>query len=218
MKYLYIIFVLILLSCNEKSINIKNNEIPSVKIGNQIWMKKNLDIEYFRNGDKISQIADSLEWSKTAKPAWCYYNNDPILGRIYGKLYNQYAIEDPRGLAPIGWKIPKEKDWEILENFLGDSSKAGGILKATGTIEGGTGLWHEPNFGATNISGFTALPGGYRFPNGTFHGIGYYGYWWAFTGVDTNNTWHRFLHYQGSYIHLLDYGTNAGLSVRCIKE
>ncbi|ROL60926.1 hypothetical protein D9V86_08420 [Bacteroidetes/Chlorobi group bacterium ChocPot_Mid] len=219
MKYLFILSISFLLACNEQiDEKTSKNEIPYVKIGTQIWMLKNLDIEHFRNGDIIPQVSDSVEWSSIKSPAWCYYNNDPLLGKIYGKLYNQYAVEDTRGLAPKGWKIPNEKDWETLEEYLGDSSKAGGALKSTGTVEQGNGLWFAPNVGATNISGFTALPGGYRFPDGMFFGTGYYGYWWAFTGKDTNNTWHRFLHYQGSYIHLLDYGPNAGLSVRCIKE
>jgi len=207
-----------LFTCTEQSSINEKVKFESVKIGNQIWMLKNLDIERFRNGDIIPQITDSAKWANTQSPGWCYFDNDPSNGKIFGKLYNRYAVEDKRCLAPVGWHIPTEKDWEELEEFLGADSVVGGSLKSTGTIENKDGLWFAPNTGATNKSGFSALPGGYRYPDGTFFGLGYYGYWWAFTGVDTNNTWHRFLHYQGSYIHYLDYGPNAGLSIRCLKN
>ncbi|MFH1052619.1 MAG: fibrobacter succinogenes major paralogous domain-containing protein [bacterium] len=215
MRYFLALLLVVLISCSE-STDVREN-IPPVKIGEQIWMLKNLDVERFRNGDIIPQISDSLEWINTESPAWCYYDNSPEIGKIYGRLYNKFAVDDPRGLAPKGWHIPTGSDWAELQEYLGNPDSAAGKLKSIGTIEDGTGLWRSPNTGATNESGFTALPGGYRFPDGWFYGEGMYGYWWAYTGNDTN-TWHRFIYYYGAEIHYLDYGTNAGLSVRCIKD
>ena len=110
-----------------------------VKIGTQVWMSTNLDVTYYRNGDKIPQVKDSVKWARLTTGAWCWYNNDSATGAVYGKLYNWYAVNDPRGLAPIGWHIPSDTEWDTLSARLGGASKAGGKLKDTGTIEAGTG-------------------------------------------------------------------------------
>src|SRR5262249_47959916 len=144
-----------------------------------------------RNGDKIPQVKGKAAWESLTTGAWCWYNNDSATGAVYGKLYNWYAVNDPRGLAPAGWHVPSDAEWDTLATHLG--SNAGGKLKDTGTIEAGTGLWHAPNTGATNKTGFTGLPGGYR-PNygtGTFYYIGSYGYWWSSTEYDTDNAFYR---------------------------
>lgn len=130
----------------------------AIKIGTQTWSGKNLDVAYFRNGDPIPEAKTDAEWKKAGEnkqPAWCYYNNDPANGKKYGKLYNWYAVDDKRGLAPAGWHIPSEKEWNILIDYLGGDLEAGGKLKALTD-------WESPNKGATNSSGFTALPAGIR--------------------------------------------------------
>lgn len=150
-----------------------------VTIGEQVWMTENLNVDKFRNGDTIPHAKTDEGWEKAAEnkqPARCYYDNDPSNGEKYGKLYNWYAVNDARGLAPDGWKIPTSADWTDLADFLGGTSDAGGKLKETGTTH-----WDSPNTGATNETGFTALPGGYRRYDGKFGDFGSYGTLWSAT-------------------------------------
>lgn len=149
-----------------------------VKINNQVWMTKNLNVSNYRNGDEIYHARTAEDWKRAGEQgigAWCYYDNAAGLGAIYGKLYNWYAVNDPRGLAPRGWRVPSDDDWQELEDFYGEKN-GGAFLKSTGTS-----LWKEPNEGANNLSGFSALPGGYRFSNGTFTNMGSNAYWWSST-------------------------------------
>jgi uncharacterized protein (TIGR02145 family) len=187
-----------------------------IKIGSQKWMTKNLEVSRYRNGDRIPQVKDPGKWAALTTGAWCWYNNDSATGAVYGKLYNWYAVNDQRGLAPIGWHIPSDAEWDTLETYLGNN--AGGKLKDTGTIEAGTGLWYAPNFRATNESGFTGLPGGYHSINGAFYVIGYDGYWWSSTGNDTANAWYRYLSYVSRKLGNKYSGKPNGLSVRCLKD
>jgi len=144
----------------------------TVTIGTQVWMTKNLDVTTFRNGDPIPQAKTDAEWQRAGKnqqPAWSYYNNDPANGAKYGKLYNWYAVNDLRGLAPKGWHVPSDDEWTILHDYLG--SDAGAKMKSkTGWNENGNG---------TNSSGFSGLPGGGRNDGGAVNGIGHVGYWWS---------------------------------------
>src|SRR5690606_33259564 len=118
--------------------------------------------------DVIPQVTDPTIWGNLTTGAWCYYNNDPANEIIYGKLYNWYAVNDPRGLAPVGWHIPSDSEWTILTDYLGGFEVAGGKMKETGTTH-----WANPNIGADNSSGFTGLPGGYRAYNSAeFNTIG----------------------------------------------
>jgi len=143
-----------------------------VSIGGQVFMSKNLDVSTFRNGDPIPQAKTYEEWGRAGEnqqPAWCYYNNDPANGAKYGKLYNWYAVNDSRGLAPEGWHVPSDAEWTILTDYLG--SDAGTKMKSkTGWNENGNG---------TNSSGFSGLPGGGRNDGGAVNGIGHVGYWWS---------------------------------------
>jgi uncharacterized protein (TIGR02145 family) len=129
---------------------------PRGIIGTQRWMTRNLDVDTYRNGDSIPYVSDPGIWFSLTTGAWRYYNDDPANDVIYGKLYNWYAVNDPRGLAPIGWHVPTETEFNTLRTFLGGSSVAGGPLKAIGTD-----YWTSPNTGATNRSGFNALGAGY---------------------------------------------------------
>src|ERR1035437_3981549 len=124
--------------------------IPSVTICSQIWMLKNLDVSTYRNGDAIPQVTDSIQWVNLTTGAWCYYNNNSANGPVYGKLYNWYAVNDPRGLAPVGWHVPSHAEWTELSICLyaiSPTGNVGGKMKSTGTIEAATGLWYAPNTG-----------------------------------------------------------------------
>lgn len=186
----------------------------AIEIGSQIWMKKNLDVSTYRNGDVIPEVKDPNEWLSLKTGAWCYYDNDVKNGKIYGKLYNWYAVNDPRGLAPIGYHIPTMKEIKFLLGYLGGSDIAGYKLKEAGTA------WNPPNIyvNNSNSSGFTALPGGCRSGTyGGFEGFGWIGKWWY---VNFSNSAGFFL--------LMDYTSvvptaeftyeSFGLSLRCIKD
>ena len=129
------------------------NAFGVTSIGTQIWMTRNLTVSQYRNGDIIPEVTDPAAWAALTTGAWCYYNNDPANGPIYGKLYNWYAVNDSRGLAPNGYHIPTTTEWTTLTNTLGGLSLAGGDLKEAGITH-----WSDPNTGATNNSGFTGLP------------------------------------------------------------
>jgi uncharacterized protein (TIGR02145 family) len=187
-------------------------QYSSIQIGTQQWMKKNLDVVTYRNGDIIPQVTDPTVWANLTTGAWCYYNNDPANGAIYGKLYNWYAVNDARGLAPQGWHIPTDEEWSTLSTFLGGISVAGGKMKTTGTTR-----WTTPNTGATNESGFSGLPGGYCF-DGDFYGVGDYGYWWSSSEDDANRAWSRFLSYSNDNAYQYSGIKRSGFSVRCLGD
>lgn len=187
--------------------------IETVTIGTQVWMLKNLDVDHYRNGDSIPQVTDSMDWKNLKTGAWCYYNNDPENGLIYGKIYNFYAVYDSRGLAPSGWHISKEGEWDKLEYFIGDTSNAGGKLKETGTLH-----WQSPNSGATNESGFTALPGGYRSYDGNFYNIGSDGKWWTDYYNKLDSCIGRTLKYNLRKLIHRSESQVSGFSVRCVKD
>jgi len=187
------------------------------KIGNQIWATKNLDVATYRNGDAIPQVQDATAWNILTTGAWCYYENNSANGTTYGKLYNWYAVNDPRGLAPTGYHIPTSAEWSTLNTYLGGMQIAGGKMK-----ESGTSHWISPNTDATNSSGFTGLPGGYRDDSffSFFSGVGTIGWWWTSGGVGSNKAWDVKLRNNNGEVS--GYGNGApiryGMSVRCIKD
>lgn len=197
--------------------NIDEDCIPSVAICDQTWMLKNLDVDHYRNGDPIPQVQDQTAWWSLTTGAWCYYQNNSSNGTVYGKLYNWYAVNDPRGLAPQGWHIPTDVEWNTLLNCLGSWEVAGGKMKSTGTIQDGTGLWYAPNTYASNSSGFTGLPGGCTF-NNTFVNVGYTGYWWSSTESNSTNALQCTLGYTTGSAWILFYQKQFGFSVRCVRD
>jgi uncharacterized protein (TIGR02145 family) len=231
-KYYFTITSLLVLaigitSCSNEETKTQNNTasrptVPvmanEVQIGNQIWMTKNLNVSRYRNGDPIPQVTNPTQWANLTTGAWCYYNNDPANGPIYGKLYNWYAVIDPRGLAPAGWHVPSDAEWTILTTFLGFTDVAGAKMKATGTLEAGTGLWKSPNASATNSSGFSALPGGTRSFIGLFSNVGFNGYWWSSSEYDNTNVWYGYLFYTNGSAYRNYAQKVNGFSVRCIKN
>jgi uncharacterized protein (TIGR02145 family) len=189
------------------------NIYNQITIENQTWMGKNLDVDHYRNGDTIPQVTDSLAWSNLKTGAWCYYNNDPNNSAVYGKLYNWYAVHDPRGLAPVGWHIPSDAEWTRLTYNLGGESIAGGKLKSVTP-----NLWRSPNAGATNETGFNAQPGGYRYITGNFFYLGDYGFWWSSTSSSAAFALYRNMNYDDSKVDRSDVDKEVGFSVRCIKD
>jgi uncharacterized protein (TIGR02145 family) len=186
---------------------------PSVLIGAQYWMEKNLDVTTYRNGDPIPYVTDSTVWAGLTTGAWCYYNNDPANGAVYGKLYNWYAVNDARGLAPTGWHIPTDVEWLTLITTLGGEPVAGGKMKVAGLTR-----WSTPNTAAVNTSGFAGLPGGIRSDLGTFVNVGYGGYLWSSTEANSLNAWFRLLDYDYGSLVTYNYFKQIGLSVRCLRD
>lgn len=169
-------------------VDIDGNVYPVIKIANKHWISKNLDVTHYKNGDSIPQVQDAATWANLTTGAWCYYENQTANGTTYGKLYNWYAMNDPRGIAPEGWHVPTDDEWLAIIDSLGGSSVAGGKLKATT-------LWNSPNTGATNSSAFSGLPGGYRYYNGSFGYKGLFGNWWSSTPSQMSP-------YLGTYVQL----------------
>ncbi len=219
MKFIPIIIAAIILeSCSTQNPNPNNNgsnttTLPTVTICNQVWMTKNLDVSTYRNGDAIPQVSDPSAWGNLTTGAWCYYNNDPAMGAIYGKLYNWYAVNDVRGLAPTGYHVPSDAEWTTLETCLGGSTFAGSAMKEAGLMH-----WLSPNTGATNSSGFAGLPGGCRVVDGAFNDIGYNGYWWSSTGGSTTDAWTRLLRCNSSDVSRGVSYEAIGFSVRCLRD
>ena len=185
----------------------------NVKIGDQTWMVKNLDIVHYRNGDLIPQVADQTKWPYLTTGAWCYYSNDSTQGKTYGKLYNWYALNDPRGLAPKGWHVPSDAEWTALETSLGGSLVAGGKMKEAGMLH-----WSTSNNGGNNSSGWAGLPGGQRGYNGYFMSIGEVGIWWSSSESNTPLAVIRILSYADVRIGRSTGYSYFGYSVRCIKD
>ena len=212
-RFFFIISTILFVNCTGAITDQDGNRYKTIKIGKQVWMSENLNVSTFRNGNPIPEIQSEEEWIKAGEegiPAWCYYNNDPENGRKYGKLYNGFAVSDPRGIAPEGFHIPDDEEWIQLADFLGGASNAGTKLKHKRG-------WEMKGNG-TNKSRFTALPGGYRYKNGKFDFVGYYGYWWASGKPDENVSWGRGLgfDYEDIYKDYLLYG--GGFSIRCLKD
>ena len=200
---------------NEVDFTVNAPAIEEVTIGTQTWTLKNLDVTTYRNGDEIPEVTDNTQWINLTTGAWCYYNNDQSNNATYGKLYNWYAVNDSRGLAPEGWHIPSNAEWTTLTDYLGGSSVAGGKMKETGTSH-----WQSPNTGATNESGFSALPGGLRTPTPLFNSIGLGYFCWASTETDIESAHSRYLIYDRADIGGGVYGATKiiGRSIRCIKD
>ena len=192
-------------------IQVEMVSIDEVVIGTQVWKTRDLNVTTYRNGDVIPQVEDDTQWKNLTTGAWCYYENNTANGTTYGKLYNWYAITDPRGLAPVGWRIPNDTEWTTLTDYLGGQSVSGGKMKSTGSE------WERPNTAATNSSGFSALPGGYRTNYGSWGAIGFSGKWWSSSAL-TSEAWIRELKNDESYVYRYSEPKAYGCLVRCVKD
>lgn len=231
---LYGLFIILACSCTDDKVSPKNKPDTQangdtrntalrkldiavmdsmVRIGNQIWMLRNLDVTKFRNGDPIFEAKTNPEWQKRGneeKPVFGYYQNKANQAQKTGNIYNWYAVQDPRGLCPHGWRVPTQKDWQDLIDYLGGKEQAGSLLK---NIEG----WGGDGNG-NNLSGFAALPGGFRGYDGISYSVGYMARWWTST-EQSEFFAHGFdINYDQTSINPSIGYKQDGFSVRCIKE
>jgi uncharacterized protein (TIGR02145 family) len=199
--------------------DIDGNNYPIVTICDQEWTAKNLEVSHYRNGDTIPQVQDPTAWANLTTGAWCYYQNNTANGTVYGKLYNWYAVNDPRGLAPLGWHIPTNAEWTtLIDTCLEGSSVAGSKIKTMGTLLAGTGLWGGTANTSTNSSGFSGVPAGYCFTNGTFANLNAAAFWWSATQSSTSNAWYREVDQETDEVSSSNYSKKLGISARCIKD
>lgn len=235
-----IVFVILAISCKKNIKDIVNDPIPFIEendpipiyrdtvydtegnvyktviIGTQEWMAENLRTTKFNDGTPITLTSSNNDWHiKT--PSYCWYDNDIANKNKYGALYNWYAVNTGK-LAPNGWHVATDQEWTILIDFLDGDLVAGGILKKTGTA-----FWKYPNLGATNLYGFSALPGGYRTYNGEFLYKGGTGYWWTSSlneEYPNLNAWSRSIISTGTRTGRGEdgYGMQYGFSVRCVRD
>jgi uncharacterized protein (TIGR02145 family) len=196
--------------------DIDGNHYRTIIIGEQEWMGENLKVTRLNDGTEIMNVPAMNEWTRVTSPAYSWYDNDVSNKTIYGALYNWFAV-DSGNLCPVGWRVPDDSDWEVLTDFLGGLSVAGGKLKETGISH-----WNSPNSGATNESGFSGRPGGYRYGQywgtGTFYEKGLNGYWWSGTECTDTHSWTRTIHAGNSRVYRSFFTKNKGFSVRCIKN
>lgn len=202
-------------NCGRKFVyDIDNKKYPTLIIGNQCWTRTNLEVTRYQNGSTIIQIDSSRDWSTAQQGAWCYYNLNGQFNSMFGKLYNGFAVRDARGLCPTGWHVPSDLEWSTLSDLFGGNGQAGGSLKTTGTTS-----WNFPNSGATNLSGFSGQPGGYREGvSGSFFGLNYDGYWWSRTLLTSEDIWFRSLHYRHQAVDRYYDKMSNGFSVRCVRN
>ena len=195
--------------------DLDGNIYQTVKIGDQTWTQSNLAVSRYRNGDVIPEVRDAAQWISLTTGAWCYYANDPANGAVYGKLYNWYAVADPRGLSPQGWHIPSGTEFTTLITSLGGQNTAGGSLKEAGTLH-----WLNPNTGAANNSGFTALPAGYRCScsSGAFYNIGNQALWWSSTSGATTTGSNMEVAHNNIIAVISVNDKRKGYSIRCIQD
>ncbi len=206
MKYTLFTFLLFVwFQIQAQAIDIDGNTYDTVRIGTQTWMAENLNVDKFRNGDPIAQAKNYNEWTKAYKekePAWCYYYNDTLKGSECSKLYNWFAVNDSRGLAPAGYHIPKNDEWALLFQSLD------GVI--------------AESFGDT--TGFAGLPCGIRNFTGSFENFGQFGYWWSASEVTEYNANALQQNYwtvgilPGSNMTICTQNMASGLSVRCVKD
>ena len=193
--------------------DIDGNVYQTVTIGSQVWMADNLATTRFNDGTSIPQVKNDTAWGSLLTPAYCWYFNDGVTYKYsYGALYNWYAVNTGK-LAPAGWHVPTDDEWTILFTYMGGDSIAGGKMKSMSS------LWHTPNTGATNSSGFSAAPGGYRNSyDGSFYLYTMFGVWWSSTEIYDNASSYHTLGYNSTKV---THGMNmqsTGYSVRCVKN
>ncbi len=193
--------------------DIDGNSYQTIKIGTQWWMAENLKVTHYRNGEEIPHVTDNTDWGNLTAGACCIYGNDVNYSETYGRLYNWYAVDDSRGIAPAGWHVPSDQEWQALVDQLGGDATAGDGLKEAGNTH-----WTSLNTTATNASGFTALPGGFRGFDGSYGGAGNYAYFWASTEYNASDAWQRQLSFSYSGVDHNASPKECGFSIRCVKD
>jgi uncharacterized protein (TIGR02145 family) len=215
----FILFVCLTNGCKKDDNNTgpvsdtEGNNYSTVKIGNQVWMAENLRATRLNDGTAIPLTSDADTWRNLTSPSYCWYNNDEASFKdTYGALYNGYTISTGK-ICPTGWHVPAKEEWLTLTGVLGDSLTAGGKLK-----ESGTEHWFSPNKGADNSSGFTALPSGIRYFEGTFASKTYISCFWISTDISADEEWYAGVSYADAAATLNHRNKRHGFSVRCLKD
>ena len=191
----------------------EGNVYKTLVLDNKTWMAENLRVTKYKNGESIETTETKKDISKLTEPKyfWAYNGNDS-LSKIYGNLYTWFVVQDPRGLCPDGFHVPSDLEWISLINALDGNFEAGAKLKEVDFKH-----WMKPNSNATNESGFTALPGGYRENDGNFYVLGFRGYWWSSKKNYVYIAWNSSLIYNNDILDRLDFIKKNALSVRCVK-
>jgi uncharacterized protein (TIGR02145 family) len=199
----------------------QGNVYKTIVIGTQEWMAENLKTPIYRNGNGIANVTDNGQWQYLTTGSWCSYNNNSQYECPYGKLYNWYAVADPRNLCPTGWHVPTDAEWSVLINYLDPNANggnnvpnvAGGKLKSTGLQ-----FWLSPNQDATNESGFSGLAAGFRGDSGTSNFVGDNDIWWSSTVSSTSESWTRTLYSSTGSAIRNNLNKGNGFSVRCLRD
>jgi len=213
-----IIYLILLTGCRKEKISygtvsdIEGNIYKTVEIGSFWWMAENLKTSEYNDGVEIPVVNDNEQWKVLTSGAYSWYNNNEQYEKVYGMLYNWFAVNTGK-ICPAGWHVPSYEDWTYLIDHLGGMYSASAKLRETGTKH-----WTYPNTGATNSSGFTALPGGYRHPLGDFLEISNRGYWWFATETNSGTAWCLALIYNNSLYTDPHFEKIWGFSVRCVQD
>jgi len=186
---------------------------PTIVVGRQEWMAENLQVRRFRNGDPIELVTDGSAWIEADRPAMCCYDNDEGLSELFGCLYNAHAVTDPRRLAPEGWRIPTDADWQELVDGLGGREYAGSNLKKSCDR-----LWKKENYNARDGVHFGGLAGGMRNRYGGFDFLRSFGYYWSSTPMNASHLWSRRLSYADPGVQRLGAVLQSAMSVRCVRD
>jgi uncharacterized protein (TIGR02145 family) len=206
--------------------DVDGNMYNTVKIGDQVWLKENLKVTRYNNGDPITMIKDVYTWTTLKAPAYCNYDNSERIAMEYGRLYNYYTVVDERKLCPVGTHVPTDKEWETLSDYLGGMKVAGGKMK-----ESGTKHWRSPNVMSIDTtngnfsevsgseSGFSALPSGRQYHN-CYTFLGEYTQMWSNTqcSYDDDLVWCRYMTFSLPHLNRFTYKKHYGLSVRCLMD
>lgn len=214
--------------------DLDGNQYGIVKIGNQLWMRENLRVVNYSNGDAIIDGTRKGNYSTLTDPSFYFnYNDVTENSNTYGRLYTWHVVTDDRGICPAQWRVPDLNDWEIMIRRLDDQSSsykatqggiqvlsplAGGMMRSPGTRESNTGLWHAPNQGANNTSNLNVVPSGYRDASGAFDQMGYSAAFWTYTQHDTTSAMMVYSHYFNSGVHANAFSKASGYAVRCVKN
>jgi clan AA aspartic protease (TIGR02281 family) len=190
------------------------NKYKVVEINGKIWMAENLNVYHYKNGDIIPQVTDPEKWDNLTTGAWCYYNNDPKMGKVYGKLYNWYAVIDPRGIAPEGWSVPKKEDFISLINFLGKKDAGKKMKEKSGWKLYDQGEKEYVDGNGNNICKFSGLPGGWMWGGNNFSMIYEIGVWWT---CEISPYYFDLYNGKDDLDHM-NCKMNCGFSIRCIKD
>jgi uncharacterized protein (TIGR02145 family) len=192
--------------------DIEGNVYKTIKIGDQVWMAENLKTTKYRNGDLIGTTTNDISGESSPKYQWAHDDNE-ITVATWGRLYTWYAVTDSRNVCPVGWHLPSDAEWVTLTTFLGGDTLAGGKLKEIGTTH-----WIYLNTDATNETGFTALPSGYRYLDGQYINIGLIGFWWSSTEYSATDAYYHYMICYFSTVRRLYDNKQYGYSVRCLKD